>query len=488
MAKIGDYKYCLEITQHILKFNLSNEQQDELNIRKGIAYSNVGEMEKGKEILEKYLESGNKIFFNEVSLELSRIELKLNNYSKTEEYCNILLNDPKSGDYFKGQASNILGLVEIYRNNSPQDALKYFEQTRNFYQKANNMIQIAAIEVNIGNIHSMLMNDDEAKNHWNKALQINQTIGNVEQEANILMNTGIFYFRKHEYEAAVENYKRARNIFAGIGNKFGNGLALSNMGEAHMQICEYSAAIESLETAHEIFRKVSVKDELIEVLFHRAKCYYHLNSENHLENIIAQIDALSKSHSNERIEKILQFADLLSKVLSKTEVDIPALKQILEYFIHQDDAVNIIETLHIVTVYSVDAGHCDEALNIIENPDYEEYFQSNITAAWKNYFYSLIAEKFPKEVKENEIFYLNQALSLIEEESITELTIIIIVKICKYYIERGNTKKAESYCEYFDSLNKLVAENIPSKELKNNYAQKKYIIDGITAYKSVKSN
>ncbi len=488
LASMGDFKNCLKITESALKMDLTSDQSDLLRYRRAFALSNTGELEKSKEILEHYLEADfESAFYFELRLELSRIELKLNKYERTKELCNEILTDLRSDDFYKGQASNILGLMSIYKDQDPKAALKHFDETLNYYEKANNMVQIAAIEVNIGNIHSMLQNDAEAKKHWSRALQINQSIGNVEQEANILMNTGIFFFKNFNYEKAIENYKRALSIFLGTGNKFGNGLAHSNLCEGYLQICEYSNAMRELTKAETIFSEIKAQDELAELKLYKAVVYFSLNSIEYLEKTVFELESIVKTIDNERIKKVHKFSVIMLGILRQSLSDQSMIDDLIIYLVEQEDANNALRLFEYRLKFLLMNKEYSKAVKFANNEDFGAIFNGKIAEAWQHYFLAVIADKYPEGTPESEIYYLNNALNLIEDESITELTINVIVKLCEYYVKRGNRTKAKTYAEYFKSLYKLISDNIPNAVLKTNYSQKAEIRRGVNLIETLKT-
>lgn len=489
LAEMGDFKSCLELTEKAFNNKLEPEQYNILKFRKAFGLSNTGDLEKAKEILESFKDDniGSDYFFD-IRIELARIELKLNNDDKTRHYCESIIGDSRANDFYKGQASNILGLVAIYKENNQTKALKYFDETLNYYEKANNMVQIAAIELNIGNIYSMLQNDMEAKKHWNRALQINQSIGNVEQEANILMNTGIFFFNKNDYEKAIENYFRSLSIFQGTGNKFGKGLVYSNLGEAHLQMCEYGNSMHELETAAKIFSELKVIEELAEVLLYQSKLFYSLNSFEELKKIFDKLEAITEMEENPRGQRIRSMSRLLFNLLSQINPDSEEIDKLIEYFHEQEDKNSTIILIDIKIQFLRKKDDFVAISEYLVSNHLEDLFNTKITSAWKNYFLALITSKYSELTKENEIFYLNNAFNLIEEESITELTKKVLISLMEYYAKRGNTSKANLYSQYFNSLFTHIEENIPNKLLRNSYSQSAEMQKALSLVESLPSN
>ncbi|PKL89698.1 MAG: hypothetical protein CVV23_03675 [Ignavibacteriae bacterium HGW-Ignavibacteriae-2] len=487
LYKLAEFNACLDLTNRMLELQLEAKTRQKLTIQKAVCFARIGELSKSKKLIEEILTEDltSKERIN-IKYELSLIELELNNYDIIPKYCSEMLEEQEVTFLEKGKINNMLGLVEIYKNNDLNSALKYFYETLNNYEKTKDIMQIAAVEVNIGNIYNMLMDSKSAKNHWNKALHLNQSVGNVEQEAKILMNTGIYHFNQNEFEKAIEQYKRANNIFSGIAYIFGNGLALTNLGETYCETCEYSKAIESLEEAQLIFTELNNTDELFESFFHLAKIYYRLNSRKQLDELIDKMIRISKDKKVNRISYINKIAAFFAENLAGMEIKLDDLESLIQDASTNNDSILLMELFTQKIDLLLNNSSCEVVSNFVNDFNVKSLSEkNNINDAWWNLQHSKISAQYSEQATEPEINFLNKAYELIEHETITELTLIIIYGLFEYYKERGNIKKATNYAHYFKSIYDFILANIPAQELKENYRKKKFLQSAFPKINSV---
>ncbi|MCK5458208.1 MAG: serine/threonine protein kinase, partial [Melioribacteraceae bacterium] len=310
------------IAQTYLK-NLENKQlpQSTNTVKEkllGITLINVGELNEGlnklKLISTKIEDEENKILF-----EMASAHLELNNFKETEELCEEIINNEKDDIELLGRVYNLLGLAALYKGAELTEVMNYFKSAHQEYNKINNLMRLAAIEVNIGNISYLMGDFPGAEKHWNKALQINQSIGNVSQEAQILLNYGVFNFEQAKYEEAIDLYQRAGNIFKGLGNKKDQGLVFTNLGETYIDVCEYQLSYDSLMRSQKIFKEINNDVELTEALLYLGKLYWIVGNKKEFDKIVKSLNKTNKEVDESETSVKLLFLNLIQKLDKKFE-------------------------------------------------------------------------------------------------------------------------------------------------------------------------
>src|SRR5690606_25720159 len=235
LFKLGDKKSALDIIEKLLKTKLSNEDEVELLVIKGNCLLSTGEPAEGITILKEILPSiKTEKRKQDILFDIASAEFDLNNYAQANEISKGIIRNVNASAETRGKAFNLIGLIQIYEKGNMDGAISNFEEALDVYQKAGLLLNVAGMEVNLGNIYNMKGDSAQAELHWNKAMQINLSIGNLEQEAKLLLNYGIYYYDKLDFETAIEQYTRANHILSSLGDKNGEGLVQVNLGEVNL--------------------------------------------------------------------------------------------------------------------------------------------------------------------------------------------------------------------------------------------------------------
>jgi len=467
----GDFlKGLARLEEAKIKF-LNPEQQKLRTKLLGIALISTGKHKKGIEELRKIVNKVNGEQ-NSLFIEIASAEIELNNYETVKEICEQVLKSKTKKNENIGRVYNLLGLVELYTGSKLKKVLQLFEKALNVYEDDNLIMRVAAIEVNIGNIYNMMSDYEEAEKHWSRSLQINKLIGNIDQEAKILLNYGIYFYDHLQFENAIENYSRAQKIFRGLGNKYGEGLVLTNLGESQLAICEYQYSLESLNNAVEIFSKLSNNDELRESLFLLGKLYSLIGNNDELDLVITEYiksygDDTEQTHGKTHL-KYLQILHSLRRKYKKDKC-----KKLLDIGIEYDkmnEKHYSTEIKLLVAECHFIAGDIDEAYSIVNEDGLIETCSSNaIFEATRLVILSNISASSEDFNLKPNLIYLQKAIDIIENESISEITWKVLSQFAKELNERGNTKKSEEYANYAKSLLQLNNNNLRNEKLKNYY-------------------
>lgn len=477
-------KYLKKLEKKKLDEN-SAMQKDKLL---GITLINLGELSKGLKILktisDRIEDERNKILF-----EMASAHLELGDFEETENLCEDIINNETNDHELLGRVYNLMGLSALYQGSELDKVMSHFTSAFNEYNKINNLLRLASIEVNIGNISYLMGNFSESEKYWNKALQINQSIGNVSQEAQILLNYGVFNYERAKYEDAVDLYQQANAIFKGLGDKKNHGLVLTNLGETYLAICEYQHSYDSLNESQKIFKKIKNEIELSEALMLLAKLYWIIGNKTLLNEVLQKITKLNVN-KDENMSVQFSFMKRISSSVSKlNKKDYSAFTKIIE----DSKSINLkrvaFDIQFIIMNLLLDNEVVDRVEELIEESELLEFCKNNphFDAKRQIILFKLSTLKNDENNGlEKPIVYLKRALEILESQSITEDTILILYNLAIYYKERGNIYKAIEYADLYFSILEYVIDNIKTRKLKDSYTENPRIKNYLFSYKNLK--
>ncbi|MEN8192411.1 MAG: protein kinase [Bacteroidota bacterium] len=451
----------------------------------GITNINLGELDKGLILLESIIDEY-KTDINILLFEMANAQLELNNFDKAEELCKKIVDDEKNDLELLGRVYNLIGLSYLYRGGELSEVKKQFQSAFTNYSKINNLMRIAAIQVNIGNVSYLMGNLNDAEKHWNKALQINESIGNVNQEAKILLNYGVFNYEHSNYENAIKLYKRAGSIFQGLGDKKDYGLVLSNLGETYMAICEYQQCYDSLNESIKIFETIKNDVELNEALILLVKFYWIIGNKPQQKKIISRIN---ENKSDNDINISVQLSFLKQIEATKQSFDQKKVDEFIK-IINDSKSLNqkivAFDIQYILVSILLSNKITDVVYNWVMDEEVIIFAENNSHFEAKRqlilFRLSLIDES--REF-EDSINYLQKGLEILEAHSITEETISFLFFHTRYYIDRGNIKKASEFGNLYFSMLQYIINNMKASELRNYYLKNERNEKYLNTYKNL---
>jgi hypothetical protein len=168
------------------------------------------------------------------------------------------------------------------------------------------------------------------------------------------------------------------------------------------------------------------------------------------------------------------------------EIKLDDLESLIQDASTNNDSILLMELFTQKIDLLLNNSSCEVVSNFVNDFNVKSLSEkNNINDAWWNLQHSKISAQYSEQATEPEINFLNKAYELIEHETITELTLIIIYGLFEYYKERGNIKKATNYAHYFKSIYDFILANIPAQELKENYRKKKFLQSAFPKINSV---
>jgi tetratricopeptide (TPR) repeat protein len=120
--------------------------------------------------------------------------------------------------------------------------------------------RMAALHLDLGNIHHQLNEWDAALDHYQRARATYERLGDTAGVAQTLNNIGAVLRHKGEWDAALDHYQRARATYERLGDTAGVAQTLWNMGLLYDKQGRIEEAFPLLERAIEIERRLGHPD------------------------------------------------------------------------------------------------------------------------------------------------------------------------------------------------------------------------------------
>ncbi len=474
LFKQSDYNEVLK--QHdLINFNHVGEQtKKELAFIRGSSLIAIREFEKGiltlKQLLEDNLDDAAK---EKVLVEIAYAEFEQNNYKEAEELAKEVLKHKESSDEDKGKCFNLLGMIKVYADDDYKTAIEFFNKALEMYKQAHLPRRVAGVEVNLGNIYNIIGDYEKSERHWENALKINESIGNLEQKAIILMSYGLYYKHKSDFDTALIFMNKSENIFSSLGNENYRAVVLTNLGEINFAICDYQKSLESFTNAVRIFEGLKNNLEKSNALFDIGKLSCQVNDIELLLNTTAEYqNCFSDEDYSSSYKLNLSILGLFEKFISREKIQIDSALELLIEYQKSNEKRNYLDLLIIFFDYLLQQkeNSVEKLLNILFSDDCEKDSEQNrLFKAHREYFLGKIASRITDSRLLPPIEHFERAFSIMENETISELTWKVLAAISDSYLERGFINKAKKPLIYAAELLNYIAENITNPAMRTKY-------------------
>lgn len=474
--KLSDYKSIIEQFDRLEIDKINEGMIQELKFILGVSYKNIQDYEPAKKIFNELLALNDNNLKHKILFEFADLEFDFGNYEKA----NLLITDIQKNynslsPEDKGRLLNLKGLIEYNWLKNPETAIATIKEAINEFEKTSSFGKLAGIYVNLG-ILSYENGDIENSNQFIfKALDINQKIGNYEQQAKIQMNQGIMLMDDYKFEEAIKLFKRSKILFGILDNKLLQGICSFNLGEAYLNSCDFQNAYDSLIEAQEKFSFIENVDEELRALFLLGKFWFIIGDVSELEKIINQFEYYSytKSFLTDEHSTSYEFLKLMLMILNDDHISVDQSINLLEKInennmnLYGELFFNLLEKLCYV-------DRVTDLLHILKQPAFDKISRgNNYFSAYTDFINGLIVKKDKIEGMKSPLEYFESAYSKLENESISELTLKVLVAITEMYIERGNYTRAKKPRLYALELINLMADSITNPRIRFKFLEKK---------------
>lgn len=461
---LNDFKQTFELSTSLINEDLPQETKKSISFIHANALIRMGEIEKGKDLLNSLLlTETNEQTKIRLMLAIAGAELDMNNFERAYQICEDIIKNNSAGNEQKGDAYNLLGIIDFQLKNNLDSALKNFSKCLKEYQAAEVNQRVAAVEINIGNIFNIKGEFNTVEHHWNRSLEISSSAGNLYLQGKVLFNLGAFHFHKLNFEEAINNYNKAKLIFNSLGDTIDSGLLESNIGETYLYIDDFLNALSAFYEARTIFHNTQNVLEESEVLFLSAKLYYKIGDNQTANELILELEEkLSHNNLPDRVQVHITLLKALRDLTNNNPINDESIIHAAQKYLEGQEKLNYFECIIILVKHFLNLSNYQEAHKLLTNKDLMEICESNkYMEAERIYHLGKIAKVI--EIKEyNEPFsYFEKAINLVNELTVTELAWKILLEISIYYFERGIFSKAHQSANYGRSLIHYFGEKLP---------------------------
>ncbi|MFX1536957.1 MAG: tetratricopeptide repeat protein, partial [Promethearchaeota archaeon] len=157
------------------------------------------------------------------------------------------VNPPPEG------APEVFSASVFYTYGFYNDALQYYQQAYEIFQRLGNESGMALQLGNMGNVCRVTGEPQKALDYFQQAYEINERLDNEAGMGSFLGSMAVIYQETGEPQKALEHYQQAYEIDERLGNESGKALQLANMGGLYWGIGEPQKALEHLHRAYKIF-------------------------------------------------------------------------------------------------------------------------------------------------------------------------------------------------------------------------------------------
>jgi CHAT domain-containing protein/Flp pilus assembly protein TadD len=152
--------------------------------------------------------------------------------------------------------------INQWRTAQLSESLQSLQQALTIYQELNDQPKQVKTLRNLGNVHHLLANYDQAIAYYQQSRELARRIGDREGEAGALGNLGVVAAGRGDYRKAREYYQQALPIYQQIRDRLGEGQTAGNLAEVAYGEGNYPQAIAYLQKALAIAREL--KDHQLE--------------------------------------------------------------------------------------------------------------------------------------------------------------------------------------------------------------------------------
>ena len=140
-----------------------------------------------------------------------------------------------------------------------KEALKYYEQALEIYQKIDLQKEAVSIYEKIAILYQIQGKTEAAFLILNKALELAEKNEFIAQKAMIYNALGTVYLNQSKYSSSLEFYQKSLALHREMNDRLREGALLGNLGGVYYELGQMETAIEYLEQALRINRETGVK-------------------------------------------------------------------------------------------------------------------------------------------------------------------------------------------------------------------------------------
>ncbi|WP_445245978.1 CHAT domain-containing tetratricopeptide repeat protein [Microcoleus sp. OTE_8_concoct_300] len=146
------------------------------------------------------------------------------------------------------------GIQQYYRGQF-SEALQYFQQALNGFQKIGDRLMEADTLNNIGIIYTNTSKFTEAINYLESSLNISKKVNDYIRQGRALFNLGGVYLQQNNYQKALTIYQQVLDLSKATKSRDLEGMVLNNIGEVYRRTNQHKKTEKFYQTALAIARE-----------------------------------------------------------------------------------------------------------------------------------------------------------------------------------------------------------------------------------------
>jgi tetratricopeptide (TPR) repeat protein len=208
----------------------------------------------------------------------------------TTDSLRILLEKHSAADTTRLDLLTNLARAYFYVN--PDSAIVYGNQAVPVALQLNDKKRLASAYRFRGHAYRSAGKFEEAKNNFQEALAVNESIGNKNGVADMLNNIGNVYDSQSDYVTAIDYFLRGLKILEGTGDDNKLGAAYGNIGVIWRRLEDFPKAISYYEKAIVLFKKVGNNENHAAALGNIGEAYCRMPQPDYAKALLYETNAL----------------------------------------------------------------------------------------------------------------------------------------------------------------------------------------------------
>ncbi len=184
------------------------------------------------------------------------------------------------------QTLSFVGKVRRITEEAP--ALGYYRQALELFQKVGEPVGEAQTLNNIGQVHAVQYQHEQALECYNQALELFRTASDRGGEATILTNIGRVYARQSQNQKALEFYQQALPLYGAVDDWSGEANALTNIGRVYSKMNHKEQALDYYQQALPFLQAVGNQLTEATVLNNAGILYWQLGEQEKGKEMLEQ--------------------------------------------------------------------------------------------------------------------------------------------------------------------------------------------------------
>lgn len=203
------------------------------------------------------------------------LTLKLVNYA-------LVASKKQKNEFYTAFFSSILAdKYELSGNYN--DALKYYEESLNIYQKLDSLKKVADIKNNIGRVYEKKSLLDKAMTYYFESLKIREKINDKKGIASSYNSIGLINYYLGNYVNALDNFYRSLSIIKELKHHMGLATVYNNIGLVYIDKNQYDSALSNFTTSLKFYEQIEYLYGIATSYLNIAICLYGKNDLNTAE-------------------------------------------------------------------------------------------------------------------------------------------------------------------------------------------------------------